>query len=235
MKKLFFILVFLKMATVFAQDVQFIEKESILDRPKYQQFIYLMEDTSIGKCKFVGRVKATGSSQNVVSLFDAIKRESQPLGANGFRLLSFKRFDANVSELILDVFYCDESTLQDNISHIPVNKVYIFGSPDLSVENSQTFKLNSEKYKIDNGKYRVFDVAIGQTCKITKGGFTGMSLWIDGEKGKLSSFLSFNGIGLSNIGLNPRGGGGIAINTGKINHVEQNLGLALLKIFTLQE
>ncbi len=235
MKKVFLFLVFFKMATVFGQDVQFIEKENILDRPKYQQFVYLMEQTSIAKCKFVGRVKATGASQNVVALFDAIKRETQPLGANSFKFLSFKWFDANVSELILDVFYSDDSTLQDNISYIPLNKVYIFGSPDFSVTSNQSFKVNSDKYKVDNGKYRVFDVEVGQVCKISKGGFTGMSLWVDGEKGKLSTFLSFNGIGVNTSGLNPRGGGGIAINTGKINHVEQNLALALLKIYTLQE
>lgn len=235
MKKVFLFLVFFKMSFALGQDVQFIEKENILDRPKTQQFVCLLEPTSLAKSKFVGRVKATGASQNVVALYEAIKRETQPLGANSFKFLSFKWYDANVSELILDVFYSDDSTLQDNTSHIPLNKVYVFGSPDLSVNSNQSFKANSEKYKVDNGKYRVFDVEVGQVCKITKGGFTGMSLWVDGEKGKLSTFLSFNGIGVSNIGLNPRGGGGIAINTGKINHVEQNLALLLLRVFSIQE
>jgi len=219
-----------------SQTIEFIKKNDTLQRPKLQEFIYLFEDTVVSKSIFVAKIKATGSQKTPSHLFEKIKKAAQKIGSNTFKFESFKKTNADDAELILSVYFCDDSILDENFKSIPKNKIYIFGSQNLLENKVQTYKVQGEKFEIESGKFKSFEIKLGEEIKINKGGFTGMTLWISGEENKLSSFLSFSGIGVGGAAYNPYNGGvGLNFNTGTINRVEINLALLLLKIFEEQK
>lgn len=217
---------------MYSQNIQFIEKNDTLEKPKYQQFIYITENTSLVKSKQVAKIKVTGSLKDVANLFLTIKREAQKIGANSFKFESFNKIDSENGELILTTYYNEDDFFDDNFKNIPKNKVYVFGNQNLLENRSQGYKVNGEKFEIESGKFKEFEIKVGEELKINKGGFTGMSLWITGKEEGYCSFISFSGIGIVGAGFNPRGGGGINITTGSINRIEPNMGFALLKIFS---
>ena len=217
---------------MYSQNIQFVEKNDTLEKPKYQQFIYITENTSLVKSKQVAKIKVTGSLKDVANLFLTIKREAQKIGANSFKFESFNKIDSENGELILTTYYNEDDFFDDNFKNIPKNKVYVFGNQNLLENRSQGYKVNGEKFEIESGKFKEFEIKVGEELKINKGGFTGMSLWITGKEEGYCSFISFSGIGIVGAGFNPRGGGGINITTGSINRIEPNMGFALLKIFS---
>ena len=217
---------------MYSQNIQFVEKNDTLEKPKYQQFIYITENTSLVKSKQVAKIKVTGSLKDVANLFLTIKREAQKIGANSFKFESFNKIDSENWELILTTYYNEDDFFDDNFKNIPKNKVYVFGNQNLLENRSQGYKVNGEKFEIESGKFKEFEIKVGEELKINKGGFTGMSLWITGKEEGYCSFISFSGIGIVGAGFNPRGGGGINITTGSINRIEPNMGFALLKIFS---
>ena len=233
MKKLL-ILGFLFLAHYsFSQHIEFLRKNDSIEDPKYRQFIYLTEKTDLANARLIATVKATGELKNVVRLFDKIKSETQKYGANAFKFESFRKLDNATGELILSTFFCEDALFEANVIHIPKNKIFVYGSQDLTENKTQSYKVQGEKYEIGNGQFKVFDVKIGEEIKVSKGGFTGMALWIKRRENEYSTFLSFSGIGMTGIGIGPANVGvGVNITTGRITRIEPNLALALLKIYS---
>lgn len=232
MKKLIIALLLFSAGMARAQKIEFLEKNDTLQKPKWQQFIFLSENTDVSKSIFVAKAKATGSLKNITPLFELIRSETQNLGANSFRFESFRKLDAENGELILSAYFSEDALFDENFANIPKNKLYIFGSQNLSSDNSQNYKIDGQKQEIKAGEFKAYDLAFGNGTKISKGGITGMTLWITRSENDYSSFLSFSGIGIVGGGVSPGGGAGIVINTGKINRVEPNLALLLMKIYS---
>ena len=234
MKKITLFLLFICQIS-YSQTIEFLTKNDTLQKPKYQEFIYINDATdTIGSIK-VARIKASGGFENPTQLFLKIKSESQKLGANSFRFNEFKKNEDNSAELILDVYFSTDEILETNFKNIPKNKIYIFGDDNLLSTKSQNYKVNGVKYEIGAGQFKEFSVKIGEEMKINKGGFTGMTIWIKGIEDKSSTFINFSGANVTGASYNPYNRGvGISINTGFINKMEPNIALFLLKIFKEQ-
>lgn len=222
---------------VYSQKVVFLEKNDTIEKPKYQNFIFISDSTDISESKYVAKIKSIGSLKNVINLYLIIKHEAQKIGANSFKIESFNKIDSENGELILSAYYNEDEGdfFYNNFLKLPKNKIYIFGNPNLLENNSQSYKIRNDKFEIANGKFKDFDIKIGEEVKVNKGGFTGMTLFITGKEKGFCTFLSFSGIGINGASYNPYGGGvGINFTTGKIDKIEMNLALALLKIYTAQ-
>ena len=238
MKKILLFLLFVSNG-FYAQTIQILEKGDTLQKPKYQQFIYLSDSTDISSAKFVAKIKSRGSLKHTTNLYYFIRNEAQRLGANAYRFESFTKTDGDINgELILSAFFCEDSLFDDNFQHIPKNKIFIFGNDDMTEHKTQGYKVQGKKYEIDCGQFRVFDINEKDEIQITKGGFTGTTLWYKRKDGGYSSFLTFSGFGINGGGATYSpgySGVGVSFSTGKINHVEPNLALALLRIYEEQK
>lgn len=237
MKQILILLCCIYGGLAYSQEVEFLEKNDTLQKPKYQQFIYIGDNTNISSSIYVAKIKATGSLRNVSNLFLILKSEAHKIGANSFKVESFKMIDSQNGELILSIYYNDDQGdfFDFNVKNLPQNKIYIFGSQNMLETKTQSYKVNGEKHEINSGKFAVFEINPNVEVKINKGGFTGMTLWVERNEQGYCTFLNFSGIGLNGASYSPNGGGvGVSINTGTINNIEPNLALALLKIYSEQ-
>lgn len=236
MNKIIVILTLIFFNSSFCQDVEFISKNDTLNINKDDYFGYLFQETDLSKAKLVAKVRGKGKINNISEIFNKLKKVTTKIGANSFFVENYTRIDSENIEFVLSTYFCLDADFENNFKNVPKNFIFILGSENISSEKTQNFKVNGEKHEIISGKYKKFKVKIGEELKINKGGFAGMTLWISGQEEKGSTFLSFTGLGLMGGGYNPVNGGmGIAINTGRINRIEPNFGLLLLKIFEEQK
>lgn len=216
-----------------AQAVFFLEKNDTLQKPKYQEFIYLNDATNISESVRVGTLKSIGSLDNPVLLYNLIKTEAQKVGANSFRLVKFDKYPDQTGELTLETFYTNDSILGINFKNIEKNKAYIFGDQNMMEGKTQSCKVNGKKYEVTSGHYLVFPVMPGENLEITKGGFGGTVMTVEGKMGKPSKFYSLTGFEITG-GDASANHVGVNFSTGDVNRVEQNLALLLLKMFEEQ-
>lgn len=239
MKKILLLFALFVYNSFYGQSIEVLQKGDTLQKPQYQQFIYLCDSTDISNAVFVAKIKARGSLKHTTNLYYFIRNEAQRLGANAYRFESFIKTDNDVNgELILSAFYCQDSIFDTNFEYIPKNKIYIFGDDDWVQIKKQGYKVKGEKYQISSGQFKVYDIGEKDEIDISKGGFTGMTLWYKRKEGGCSSFLTFSGFGINGGGASYSpgyNGVGVSFNTGKINHVEPNLALALLKMYEEQK
>lgn len=236
MKNLLILTVLLLANLANSQKVEFIEKNDTIQKPKWQQFVYLFPETNKSNAILVSKVKVTGNIKNITAMFETIKSETQKIGSNAFVVENFNKIDTENGELVLSTYFCEEELLEENFLNTPKNKIYIFGNQNMINDKKQSFKVEGIKHEIDNGKFAVFEVEIGKEVKINKGGFSGMTLLIVGQENKAATFLSFSGLGLGGGNYNPGYNQvGVSFNTGRINKIEQNFAMALTKIFDEQK
>jgi hypothetical protein len=214
-----------------AQELRILESNDTLQRPKYQQFIYLSSSTPINEALYVAKIKATGSLKNISSLYERIQVKAQDLGANAFQFVAFSASNASIAELTLAVYQASDSLLEFNFEQLPKNKVFMLGSDNLLDTKVQTYKFQQQKRSIAAGTYHVYDLNQHEVIRLNKGGFTGMTLFFNKQAEGNSHYLDCSGIGLAGAVYNPYGGLGVSITTGSIHRVEPNLALLLLDIF----
>lgn len=228
-----FLVLFAFIPSVIAQKVDFITKGDTLQKPEYQQLIYISDSTDVSNSIFVGKAKCVGELKNVISLFNSIRSKALEYGANSFKFESFRKIDQENAELVLSLYYNEGDFFDTNAEKLPKDKIYIFGLQNLLSDRTQAFKLDSIKYEISAGTYMEFDRKAEET-RINKGGFSGETLYIKKSEEGFCKFLSFSGINVNGGQANPVSGAvGVSFNTGKINNIEPNLALALMKIYKL--
>ena len=236
MKKIFLILTLIFVNFSFSQEVEIISKSDTLNVNKDDYFGYLFQETDLSKAKLVAKVIGKGNINSISEIYNKLKKVTTKIGANSFFIESYSRIDSENIEFVFSTYFCSDSDFEQNFKNVPKNFIFVLGNENFSSEKTQSFKVNGEKHEISSGKYKKFEVKIGEELKINKGGFAGMTLWITGQEEKGSTFLSFTGLGLMGGGYNPVNGGmGVAINTGRINRIEPNFGLLLLKVFEEQK
>ncbi len=215
-----------------AQRVEFISKGDTLQKPDYQQFIYISDSTDVSNSIFVGKAKCIGELKNVIALFESIRSKAIGYGANSFKFESYKKLNEENGELVLSLYFNEGDFFENNAQKLPKNKIYIFGVQNLLSDRSQTFKLDDTKYEISAGTYMEFDRK--DETRINKGGFSGETVYVKKSDEDFCKFLSFSGINVNGGQANPASGAvGVSFNTGKINNIEPNLALALMKIYKL--
>ena len=231
MKKISYLLVFASFF-VYSQKIEYLEKKDSLNTSEKEFFIFLDEKTNVADSHFLAKIKSTGKIDVVSNLYEVIKTESQRIGANSFKFIEYKKIDNENAQLTLDVFFTENNLIKENFKNIEKNKVFIFGNDDLINFKRESFKIDNNKFEIGSGEFMQFQSPIGKELKISKGGFTGMTLWIKNKEDKPSSFLNFSGFGLSGTEYNPYSGGvGVGFTTGRINRFDSNIGFLLTKIF----
>jgi hypothetical protein len=221
-------------ALVSAQKVTFIEKNDTLQKPEYQEWIFLTDSTDLSESVKVATIKSVGSLKNPLAMVKAIRPEALKLGANSYKFVSFTKGENQTGELVLTAYYTPGNILSMNFQSIPKNKVYIFGDDDLTGSKTQTYKVNGEKQEISTGQYKSFTLKFGEETKISKGGLTGMAVWVAYDNGKTAKFYSFSGIGIAGGGASVSSYGSgvsVGITTGRIHPVEQSTALLLMKIY----
>lgn len=232
MKNIILLILLLLTAQNWAQTLTVLEINDTLQRPKYQQFIYLSPTTSVDQAVFVAKIKASGSLKNISDLFDKIKVKAQAYGANAFQFVAFTATNPPEGELILNAYFAEDTLLDTNFESLPKNKLYVYGNDNFLETKTQSYKVQGQKQEIASGQYQIYDLSVQDEWRINKGGFTGMTLFLSKQTDGNSYFLNFGGIGLAGAAVNPYGGIGVSISTGSISHVEPNLALLLLHIFT---
>lgn len=220
----------------YGQELQVLTQSNALLKTQHQDFTFLSDSTSITEAVFVAKIKATGSLKNITYLYYNIKNKAQELGANAFHFEQFTKLENNSCELMLSTYYGTEELFKSNALYLPKNNLYLFGYDDLSSSKTQGYKINGVKHSVACGMYTIYPLKEGEEYKINKGGFTGMTFWLRGNTASESTFLSFSGIGLNgaDYAMYPNGVG-VSINTGKINNVDSNLALLLLKLYHEQK
>lgn len=222
---------------VSAQTISFIEKNDTLQKPKYMEFIYLNDKTDISTSILVATISAKGSLSDPVLLYSHIRMHGQKYGANSFKFVNFKKNADKTGELVLSLYFSTYSILGANFHNGPKNSVFIFGDENMLSDKSQSFKVNKTKYEVRAGHFKEFPVKTNEELRITKGGFTGMTIFYEGG-GRHSAFYSFSGLGVAGAqSTYSRDGQGIAIGitTGKILPVEPGLAMLLTKIYIQQQ
>jgi hypothetical protein len=232
MKQLILFILLLAGTQGWAQTLTVLEINDTLQRPKYQQFIYLSPTTSVDQAVFVAKIKASGSLKNISDLFDKIKLKAQAYGANAFQFVAFTAANPQEGELTLATYYAEDALLDSNFEALPKNKLYVYGNDNFLETKTQSYKVQGQKQEIASGQFQVYDLSLQDELRINKGGFTGMTLFLSKQTEGYCYFLNFGGIGLAGAAVNPYGGIGVSISTGSISHIEPNLALLLLHIFT---
>lgn len=231
MKKFSFLFLFVSFFT-FSQKIEYLEKKDSLHTSENEFFTFLDEKTNSDSAQFLAKIKSTGKTDMVTNLYEVIKTEAQRIGANSFKFIDYSKIDNENSQLTFDIFRVDDDVLQENFNNLEKNKVYVFGSDDLIKSKKISFKIDNNKYEIGSGEFMEFQSTIGKELKISKGGITGMTIWIKSKEDKPSSFLNFSGFGLVGAEFNPYSNGvGVGFTTGRINKFDPNLGFILTKIF----
>lgn len=236
MRKLLLLLLLVGSA-MSAQTVTVLSTYDTLQKPTYQQFIILNDGTDISESVKVATIKSVGSLKKPVDIFYSIREKAQKLGANSFRFESFTKNPDQTGELILTAYYTTGEVFDVNFQNI--NSIYIFGDDDLTSSKKQSYRVDGNKYEIGAGQFKRFNLKLNQEMKISKGGITGMAVWVANETGRAYRFYSFSGIGVANGGMAISSGGGmgvgVGITTGKIHNVEQNLAMLLTKMYEEQK
>lgn len=237
MKKLVFLLLIIICNVSYSQKIEFLERNDITEKPKEKLFVFLCSETNLTDSKLAAKIKVTGKSNDTFRLFQTIKNEAQKIGSNAFKFEKFNKIDKENGELILSLYFCNDSVFEENYKNIPKNKVYIFGDQNLNKTKREDFTINEVEYEIQSGKFKEFELKIGEQLKINKGGGkTGKTYWVNGEKDKIAMFFSFTGIGLTESTHNIEiGSGTIKVKADPFNIIDPNFGLTLLSIFGPQE
>ncbi len=217
---------------VTAQIVDVTARSTFQPEGEGKDFAFIEPVTDTAEIKFIATVQATkeGSDAEIDKLYDAIRSRAQKMGANAFKLNSFKRNDSlNKFILILDTYYGTDAALLLNFNNHEKNVVYIFGDVERSGK-SYSFKIDNKKTEIKGGTYFRYQNKEGQEVKINKGGFTGATLWIKWKENKPASFLTLTGFALGGGGPVQPGQVGGSFNTGRISYINGNLGHLLVSI-----
>jgi hypothetical protein len=232
----YFICLLMISGTAAAQTVDVIQRSAFATPGPQKDFHYLEPNFDSVGIRFVATLKVTGTGKqsDIDVLYAKVKEKANELGANAFRLNSYDKSDiTKTSVLQLDTYYGPDSALGINFEQHEKNVVFIFGDADKS-NKSYTFKVDNEKKEIKGGTYYKQVIKEGQELKINKGGMIGATVWTKWRKDRPATFLTLTGFGLGG-GPMPPGMTGVAINTGRINYVNGNLGHLLTQILKQQE
>ena len=222
--------------TTRSQKLTILQEDESRKHPKSAEFELLTDAIADSSVTFVGsyrcNIKAEGGA--ISKMYYKIRQQAKKQNANSFKITEMVINDT-VKEytLVLTAYYASDSILyyQDKLRE--KNVVYVFASDKLNGKSDYSFKLNNEKKKIKDGQFIKLYNKPGETIKINKGGFTGMTVMIDYEADKNARFLDLGGFAMSPYSnMNT---GGIAFNTGKVNYVERGLGAILTTVLKYSE
>lgn len=232
MKKYQNILIFLVCGLFFGQEFKIITiKDSIpQNRNNYQNFEFINQKTSIENFKYLASVSCEGEKSSFSNIYEIIKFKSQLLGANSFKYIRKEESEKTI-KIFVDVYYTDDKNLIENRKNEEENKIYIFGSDNLSERKKRIYKLNGKIRTIENRKFDLINYELGKIVKIANKDFLSQPVIIKSNNNFKSLFFNTDGWGRSESNEGVKDYGIFKIETYELFYqFDKNLGYTLLKI-----
>lgn len=197
---------------------------------KQTAFSFLENGIDTSMLHYVATYVATleNKKADITSSFFAIKKMANQLGANCFSLKSFADDSTGIQSFTLDVFYADEIALTNNSGKHPKNIAYVFCSQNKDGK-IYSLKVDNQKTEFTSGSYLTYELKDGAELKLSKGGFTGATVWLKYHPDRLATFFTITGFGLGGS-VPPLGAVGVSFNTGRINYIDRDLGFLLTRL-----
>lgn len=224
MKNLVLPLLFVSVLALHAQDVEVIQQFDTTRQSPLHAFVYLEEATDPATLIHKATIQVSANTKSGgmhTLLFLQAKIFAGKLNANSYRILEFSNQDDGI-RLVLDLYYADEAALAFNASHQPHNAVFVFGSD--SPGKIVRCRVNDLKIELQPFTFYKQENKPGQEIKVSKGGITGMAVWVRWEQNKPARYVTLSGFGISGGGVSPAGGGAIGFNTGRLAYLDGELG-----------
>ncbi len=230
MRGIFFLLFIFSVLMVQSQQVDVLWRGSInLSKQKPgSTFYYLEPKIDSSQLIHIAKIRAEGS-RSINVLYNSILQEAQKSGANSFR---FSNYNSSDESLVLDVYYSGDSMLLVNKLYKEKNYLYIFPGID-NADESHKFKINGERKNLRPDQYFKCKINPGKEIILNKGGVLGTTIVIREKGNKSNIYYSLSGLGLGSS--MPYDGMGIAITTGKIFPVDENMAELLTHILNPSE
>lgn len=230
---LFLFFLMLNTNLLFSQTVEILYKSNKQFALPSDDFAYIEPKADSTKFELVATIKATSKNKkdNIETLYTSILIKAKSIGANCFKLHYYTINDSTkIATLILDTYFGDDSTLNNNFTLHEKNAIFIFCNDKVKETETFGFKVNGEKKQIKSGTFYKAIIEEGKEVKISKGGFTGMTMWYSWEKDKPCTFLTLTSFGVG-AGLVPFGTVGLTFNTGRFYPINGDLGTLLTQLY----
>lgn len=184
------------------------------------EFILIEEPIDLNTLTHVALVQISSDSRTGLgTLYTFSRSQAGELGANCYRVTEFEHQE-NGLRIILDIYHANKAAKENIRAHQLQNIVHVFGSDE--PEKSYSCKVNNRKIELPPFTFYRQENKIGQEIKVSKGGMTGMTVWVTWAQNKPARYITLSGFGLSGAGVGP--GVGAGFNTGRLSYLEPEIG-----------
>ncbi|MGX9987577.1 hypothetical protein [Soonwooa purpurea] len=215
----------------FGQEYKIITfKDSIPEKKNYQIFEFINNKTSVENLKYLASISCEGEKSAFSTIFEIAKFKSQNLGANSFKYIKKEENDKMI-KIFFDIYYSDDKYLFENRKNEEENKIYIFGSDNLSEKKKRYYKLNGQLKTLPIAGFDSINYELGQTLKIAKKDFMSPPAIFTANKNFKSIFLNTDGWGRNESQESVKDYGIVQVITYELFYqFDKNLGFTLLEI-----
>lgn len=220
MKKLLLLLFISSALPTRGQDAEILHTYDSSRADIHDEFLYIEEPIELNMLTHVALIQVSSESRaGLETVYTFSRSQASELGANCYRVTEFEHRE-NGLRIILDLYYANEASKQNIREHQPQNIVYVFGSDD--PEKTFSCKVNNRKIELPPFTFYYQVNKRGQETKVSKGGLTGMAVWVTWAENKPARYIALSGFGLSGVGVGP--GVGAGFNTGRLLYLEPEVG-----------
>lgn len=219
MKKLLLLQFIISAFTAYSQDIEVLYNFDSSRADMQDEFLYIEDSIELNILTHVAIVQVSNAT-GVETLYNFFRNQAGELGANCYRVTEFEHQE-NGSRIILDLYYANKAAKENIRQHKPQNTVYVFGS--FYPGKLYSCKVNDRKIELPPFTFCRQENKPGQEIKVSKGGLTGMTVWVTWAENKPARYITLTGFGLNGVGA---GGGGVGVgfNTGRLAYLEPELG-----------
>jgi hypothetical protein len=220
MKNLLLLLFSILVIQARAQDVEILHIYDSSRADLHDELLYIEEPIALHTLTHVALIQVSSDSRaGLETVYTFSRSQASELGANCYRVTEFEHRE-NGLRIILDLYYANEASKQNIRKHQSQNMVYVFGSD--APEKTFTCKVNNRKIELPPFTFYRQENKTGQETKVSKGGLTGMAVWVTWAENKPARYIALSGFGLSGVGVGP--GVGAGFNTGRLSYIEPEVG-----------
>lgn len=216
---LLLLLIFFALSTR-GQEVEVLHTFDSSRADMHNELLYIEDSIDLNVLIHVALVQVSSDSRaGLEALYTFARNRASELGANCYRVTEFE-YSENGLRMILDLYYANQVVMENIRQHQPQNMVHIFGSDD--PEKTYSCKVNNRKIDLRPFTFYRQETKRGQEIKVSKGGLTGMTVWVTWGVAKPARYISLSGFGVSGVGVGP--GVGVGFNTGRLSYLEPEVG-----------
>lgn len=226
MKKFLILFLMISGFTVQGQNAEILQTFDSSRVDIHDEFLYIEEPIDVNVLTHVALVQVSNHGRaGLEKLYTLSRNQASELGANCYRVTEFEHRE-NGLRIILDLYYATDSAKQNIRKHQPQNMVHVFGSDE--PEKISSCKVNNRKIELPPFTFYRQENKRGQEIKVSKGGITGMAVWIPWAEAKPARYITLSGFGLSGVSVGP--GVGAGFNTGRLSYLEPEIGRFLSQV-----